>query len=66
MEILINGTGIPVPRDITVAQLLLERGLGDRKVAVEVNGTIVPRSLHSNHALREGDRVEIVHALGGG
>ncbi len=66
MEILLNGTSIPVPSDVTVARLLLDRGLGDRKVAVEVNGAIVPRSLHSNHALHEGDRVEIVHALGGG
>ncbi len=66
MEILLNGTSQHVPSDGTVAQMLADSGLGDRKVAVEVNGTIVPRSMHSNHALHEGDRVEIVHALGGG
>ena len=42
-----------------------ENGYG-RKVAVEVNGAIVPRSLHAEHALKDGDRIEIVHALGGG
>ncbi len=66
MEILLNGISLPVSSDVTVAQLLADSGWGDRKVAVEVNGTIVPRSMHSNHALHEGDRVEIVHALGGG
>ncbi len=66
MEILLNGTSLPIPSHVTVAQLLADSGMGDRKVAVEVNGTIVPRSMHSNHALRDGDRVEIVHALGGG
>jgi sulfur carrier protein len=35
-------------------------------VAVEVNGEIVPRGVHATHALAEGDRVEVVHALGGG
>ncbi len=66
MEIMLNGANHPVPSDGTVAQLLADSGLGDRKVAVEVNGTIVPRSMHSDHALHDGDRVEIVHALGGG
>ena len=66
MEILLNGASTTAPSDGTVAQLLADSGLADRKVAVEVNGTIVPRSMHSNHALHEGDRVEIVHALGGG
>ena len=50
----------------TVAELLQAEGLAERRVAVEVNGEIVPRSAHAVHALHEGDRVEIVHALGGG
>lgn len=66
MEILLNGASTPIRSDGTVAQLLAESSLGDRKVAVEVNGMIVPRSAHATHTLREGDRVEIVHALGGG
>ena len=50
----------------SVAALLDESGYGVRRVAVEVNREIVPRSLHAQHALREGDRVEIVQAIGGG
>jgi sulfur carrier protein len=66
MEILLNGVCTPTPSECTVARLLAESALGDRNVAVEVNGAIVPRSAHPSHTLREGDRVEIVHALGGG
>lgn len=66
MRILLNGASTSLPADCTVMGLLVDSGLGDRKVAVEVNGGIVPRSAHASHALREGDRVEIVHALGGG
>ncbi len=66
MEILLNGECSPVPPECTVVRLLTETSMGDRKVAVEVNGSIVPRSAHATHVLREGDRVEIVHALGGG
>ncbi|HEX2595743.1 MAG TPA: sulfur carrier protein ThiS [Luteimonas sp.] len=66
MEILLNGTPTELDTGATVAQLLLQAGLGERRVAVEVEGAIVPRSAHASHALHAGDRVEIVHALGGG
>ena len=66
MEILLNGASHALPGACSVAQLLQQAGLGERRVAVEVNGAIVPRSAHATHALHEGDRVEIVHALGGG
>ncbi|WP_115528749.1 sulfur carrier protein ThiS [Xanthomonas arboricola] len=49
-----------------LAALLDQEGLAQRRVAVEVNGEIVSRGRHAEHALREGDVVEIVHALGGG
>ena len=51
---------------LTVSDLLQSEGLAERRVAVEVNGAIVPRGAHATHALAEGDRVEVVHALGGG
>lgn len=66
MDIRLNGDRHSLPADCTVAQLLALAGLGERRVAVEVNGAIVPRSTHDGHRLHEGDRVEIVHALGGG
>jgi len=65
MEIVLNGE----PREVaaaTVLELLQALAMGERRVAVEINGEIVPRSRHGEHALAQGDRIEIVHALGGG
>ena len=64
--ITLNGAPRPVPAACTIAALLRDAGHGERRVAVEVNGEIVPRSAHAARALAEGDRVEIVQALGGG
>ncbi|HRN61721.1 MAG TPA: sulfur carrier protein ThiS [Luteimonas sp.] len=66
MDIQLNGEAATVAEGTTVQALLEQRGLGQRRVAVEVNGEIVPRGRHAAHGLRAGDRVEIVHALGGG
>jgi sulfur carrier protein len=66
MEIVLNGSPRPVPAGCSVAGLLREAGYGECRVAVEVNGEIVPRSAHEARALAAGDRVEIVQALGGG
>lgn len=66
MEIVLNGDAMRVDSAITVAQLLQHIGMTERRVAVEVNRTIVPRSQHERHTLDAGDRVEIVHAIGGG
>jgi sulfur carrier protein len=66
MEILLNGASHLLPDACSVAGLLVEAGFGERRVAVEVNGAIVPRSMHATRLLAEGDAVEIVHALGGG
>ena len=66
MDIQLNGDALTVADNTTVLSLLEQQGLGGRRVAVEVNGTIVPRSRHDDHLLHDGDQVEIVHALGGG
>ena len=66
MDIVLNGESRSLAAALTVLDLLRAEGLGERRVAVEVNGEIVPRSRHAESTLREGDRVEIVHALGGG
>jgi sulfur carrier protein len=50
----------------TIADLLREIGLAERKVAVERNLEIVPRSLYASTALAPGDAIEIVHFIGGG
>lgn len=66
MNIRLNGEDLAIDTGSTIAALLTQQGLADRRVAVEVNGDIVPRGRHAEHAIHEGDRIEIVHALGGG
>jgi thiamine biosynthesis protein ThiS len=65
MRIFVNGREREVEaRDITA--LVAELDLDPRKVAVELNLAIVPRSLHAGTPLSEGDRVEVVQFVGGG
>ena len=66
MEILLNGQPCRTREGATLDDLLREQGLAERRVAIEVNGEIVPRGRHATHVLQPGDTVEIVHALGGG
>ena len=66
MDITLNGEPRTLDPDTTVIALLQAEGLAGRRVAVEVNGEIVPRSRHDARLLADSDRVEIVHALGGG
>ena len=66
MDIQLNGEPLALAGTGTVLALLQQQGLAERRVAVEVNGEIVPRSRHATHALQPGDRVEVGHALGGG
>lgn len=66
MRILLNGEARELGAPPTIAELLGAAGFANRRVAVEVNHEIVPRSRHDAHRLADGDRVEIVHAIGGG
>lgn len=66
MQIQLNGEPFELPAGQTVAQVLAGLDLAGRRVAVELNREIVPRSQHATTVLREGDQVEVVHAIGGG
>lgn len=66
MNIKVNGEPREVSDKLTALQLLEELGVADKKLALEVNEEIVPRSTLAQHILNEGDAVEIIHAIGGG
>jgi sulfur carrier protein len=66
IPITVNGEARNVPAPATVADLLAGIGLDTRKVAVELNLEIVPRSAYAETALAAGDALEIVHFIGGG
>jgi thiamine biosynthesis protein ThiS len=66
IAITVNGQERDIADGETVAALLRAIGLDTRKVAVERNEEIVPRSTYDSVALTPGDRLEIVHFIGGG
>ncbi|WP_339514039.1 sulfur carrier protein ThiS [Pseudomonas sp. RL_15y_Pfl2_60] len=66
MRIQLNGEPLELADGQTVAGLIAQLDLTGRRVAVELNLDIVPRSQHANTVLADGDRVEVVHAIGGG
>ena len=66
MRLVVNGEEREMERCTTVKQLLASLGLGDTLVAVERNEEVVPRAQHESTPLEEGDRVEVVHFVGGG
>lgn len=66
MEIMLNGQARDVPEAITARQLIGLLDLEGRRLAMEVNQQIVPRSRFDELRLQRGDRIEIVHAIGGG
>ena len=65
-SIFLNGSPHRCADALTVAELVRELALQDKRVAVEKNGEIVPRGRHGETRLAAGDRVEIVAAVGGG
>jgi len=66
VRISVNGEAKDVPDGTTVARLLDLLAVSRQGTAVEVNRTLVPRSLQAGHALAAGDAVEIVTLVGGG
>ena len=66
MEILLNGEPKTLLNVTTILQLLQVQGLDVQRVAVELNEEVIPRSQHATHQLCAHDRIEIVHAIGGG
>ncbi|MAL97356.1 sulfur carrier protein ThiS [Hydrocarboniclastica marina] len=66
MNITVNGEVTHVPDNCSVDELIEQLCLSGRRLAVEVNQDIVPRSRHQSQRLAEGDVVEVVHAIGGG
>jgi sulfur carrier protein len=66
VSLTINGEARALAAPATVASLLEAMSLAGKRVAVERNGDIVPRGLHAATELADGDRLEIVVAVGGG
>ena len=66
IQVIVNGAAQRFDAPLDVARLLEQLSMAGKKVAVERNGEIVPRSRHGETRLAPGDRIEIVAAVGGG
>ena len=66
VNIIVNGEAKSFATPINVSNLLQDMGLVGRRVAVEINLEIIPRSRYGEQLLQENDHVEIVRAIGGG
>ena len=66
LNLIINGEARQFPQELTVSALIDHLGYSGKRIAVERNGEIVPKSQHGSTALASGDQLEIVVAVGGG
>lgn len=66
MQIIVNGEQRDVLEGLTAARLVEDMEIVGKRIAMEVNLEIVPRSSYVEYTFKAGDKVEIVHAVGGG
>ena len=66
IQVTVNGAAQRFEQPLPVSALIEKMSLAGKKIAVEKNGEIVPRGLHQQTLVENGDRLEIVVAVGGG
>jgi sulfur carrier protein len=66
VKIKVNGEEISIPEDSNIQDLVAELGYKNKRIAIEVNETIIPKSKHQSYLLESSDRVEVINAVGGG
>lgn len=64
--VIFNGESRPLPERRSIRELLEQMGLQGKRVAVERNGVVVPKGLHDTVVVDDGDRLEVIVAVGGG
>jgi sulfur carrier protein len=66
MQVIINGEGHTFNDGILLSTLLTQLEISGKRIAVEINESIVPKSQHDATVIHQGDKIEIIHAIGGG
>jgi sulfur carrier protein len=66
VKIKVNGEEISIPEDSNIQDLVAELGYKNKRIAIEVNEAIIPKSKHQSYLLKSSDRVEVINAVGGG
>jgi sulfur carrier protein len=66
MILLVNGENLEIDAHANAHDLITQLGYQDQRIALEVNEAIIPKSKHLEFDLNEGDKIEIIKAVGGG
>ena len=66
MNIIVNGERFDFPNPLNVEELIDYLGFEKKRIALEVNETIIPKSNHGTYILSNNDKVEVINAVGGG
>ena len=66
ITVTVNQESVSLADPCSIADYLQQKGIAGKRLAVELNKEIVPRSDHPQQMLTDGDRLEIIHAIGGG
>tara|TARA_B100000035_G_scaffold176517_1_gene150525 strand:- start:3205 stop:3405 length:201 start_codon:yes stop_codon:yes gene_type:complete len=66
MNIILNNTKEEIQDGITVQQLLHYKKINNKYMAVEINRNVIPKSDHQTYVIQDGDKIEIITAIGGG
>ena len=66
MHITFNGEEKSLNEGTYLSQLLEQLGIEGKRIAIEINREIIPKSAHAQYEIKDGDNIEIVHAIGGG
>ena len=65
-KIQLNGKKITINKNMTISNVLVKYKLDNKKVAIELNGEILPKNKYYKKKLQDNDKIEIVHFIGGG
>ena len=66
MKIIVNGEEISLPEDSNIQDLVAKLGYKNKRIAIELNEAIIPKSKYQSHLLESLDKVEVINAVGGG
>lgn len=66
MKIIVNGEKISLPQNSNIDDLIHLLGYKNKRIAIEINESIIPKSQHSSFVLEAKDRIEVIDAVGGG
>ena len=66
MKIIVNGEEISLPQNSNIDDLINQLGYQNKRIAIEINEAIIPKSKHSSFFLEAKDRIEVINAVGGG